>query len=230
MGDLSDFYKAPKINESFSRLLDRPVSTSGYILLSLDELATLEACIRGQIESQSFSLRALATIFTFLKDSSCAPEDNVFLQLVSSLTVSLNSQAKGSFSAASFLKLKRRETLVLLLPSSTHASVKHSSSSLFAEDIIRDSLAQVKEDSQLKLLKNLSSIRGGKQSASFASASSECRSSSSTSSSSSSSYSRNTSRSLRSSKRPSSSSPSCRSKVAFKGILRSPTSEKSFSK
>ena len=149
----------------------------------------------------------------------------MFHQLVSSLTVFLSSQAK-----ASFLK-KRRGTLVSHLPGSTHALVKHSlltspsSSSLFAKDVIRDSSAQVKENSQLKLLKNLFSGRGGKQSASSASASSHRRSSSSASSSSSSSYSRSASRSLRGSKRPSSSSPSQSSKVAFKGILRSPTSE-----
>ena len=69
--------------------------------------------------------------------------------------MSLKSQAKVSFSAASFLKQKQQETLVSRLPSVTHASVKHtllmspSSSSLFAEDVIRDSLTQVKEDSQL---------------------------------------------------------------------------------
>ena len=55
------------------------------------------------------------------------------------------------------------------LPSITHALVKHalvttlSSSSLFSEDVILESLTQVKEDSHLKLLKNLSSNRGGKQ-------------------------------------------------------------------
>ena len=59
------------------------------------------------------------------------------------------------------------------LPSTTHASVKHalfskhSLSSLFAKDVIHDSLIQVKEDSQLSLLKNLSSLKGGKQSPSL---------------------------------------------------------------
>ena len=136
-------------------------------------------------------LWALATIFAFLKDSGCISEDDVFNQLVSSLSVFLNSQAKVSFSAGSFLKQMQRETLVSHLPGSTLFSVKHSllmspsSSSLFAEDMIRDSLAQVKEDFQLKLQKTLSSGRGGKQTASSASASSEQRSSSSNSSSSS---------------------------------------------
>ena len=68
--------------------------------------------------------------------------------------------------------------LVSHLPGLTHASVKHallttpSSSSLFVVDMIKDTLTQMKEDSQLKLLKNLSSGRGGKQTASSASTSS----------------------------------------------------------
>ena len=41
-----------------------------------------------------------------------------------------------------------------------------SSSSLFSDEIIKASLTQVKEDSQIKLRPNLSSQKGGKQSAS----------------------------------------------------------------
>ena len=58
------------------------------------------------------------------------------------------------------------------LPAFTHPSVKHallstpSTSFLFAEDVIKESLTQVKEDSQIKLLSTLSSTKGGKQSAS----------------------------------------------------------------
>ena len=40
-GGMHGFYKAPKINESFSRLLDKPVSTSRYVSLFLDESAKL---------------------------------------------------------------------------------------------------------------------------------------------------------------------------------------------
>ena len=147
LGDLADFHKAPKTNESFSRPLHKPVSTSRYVSLSLEDSTKLEACIWGQIESQSFSFWDLVAIFEFLiKDANCVPDDEVFHQLVSSMTSSINSQAKASFSAAAFLKQKQRETLVSHLPGSMHASVKRallstpSSSSLFAEDVIKDSL------------------------------------------------------------------------------------------
>ena len=78
IGDLEKFYKAPKINESFSLLLNKPVSTSRYVSLSLDDSAKLESCIHGQIESQSFSLWALAAIFEFLNESNCVPDIAVF--------------------------------------------------------------------------------------------------------------------------------------------------------
>ena len=60
------------------------------------------------------------------------------------------------------------------LPSATHVSVKHAhlstppSSSPFIEDVIYNFLTQVKDDSRLSLLKNLSSLKGGKQLASTA--------------------------------------------------------------
>ena len=35
LGGLTDFHKAPKVNESFSRLLDKPVSSSRYVFFCL---------------------------------------------------------------------------------------------------------------------------------------------------------------------------------------------------
>ena len=127
--------------------------------------------MRGKIFTQSFSLWALVTVFNYLKDANCVLED-IFNQLVSSMTTAINSQAKASFSTVAFLQQKKQKTLVSHLPSTTHTSVKYahlstpSSSSLFTEDIICGSLTRVKEDSQLSLLKNLSSLKGKKRSAS----------------------------------------------------------------
>ena len=53
LGDLEKFHKAPKMNESFLRLLNKSVTTSRYVSLSFDDLAKLESCIPGQIDSQS---------------------------------------------------------------------------------------------------------------------------------------------------------------------------------
>ena len=90
LGDLPDCFKAPKINKSFSLPLDRPVSTSHYVSLSLEETAKLETCLREMIKSQSFSIWALASVFAFLKDPGCVPEEDIFHQLITSLMVSLN--------------------------------------------------------------------------------------------------------------------------------------------
>ena len=101
-----NFHNAPKVNDSFSRLLTKQVGSSHSLSLSLEDSAKLEACIRGQIQSQSFSLWALAAISEFLKDSNCVPDDPVFHQLVTSMTDAINAQARASFFSASFLKQK----------------------------------------------------------------------------------------------------------------------------
>ena len=59
LGNFDKFHKAPRVNESFSQLLSKPVSSSRYVSMSLDDTAKLEVCVRGQIESQSFSLWVL---------------------------------------------------------------------------------------------------------------------------------------------------------------------------
>ena len=228
LGDLPDFHKAHKVKESFSRLLDKFVSSSRYMALSLDNTSKLETYVRGLIELQLFSLWSIATMF--LNDTNCVPEDSVFCQLIVSMSTALNSQDKAYFSVVAFFQQVRRESFVSHLPGSTHPSVKHallSTSALFDEEVIRSSLTQVEDDSQLSLSKNLFSLKGGKQSASPSSSSDPCCQDSS---SSSSSRSHGFSRPYRGSKRPASSLSSRRSKVAFKGILRYPTPKKNFSK
>ena len=117
-------------------------------------------------------------MFRFLKDSSCVSEDSVFHQLIASMTTTLNSQAKASFSVVAILQQVWKESYASHFPGSTHPSVKHallsalSASTLFSEEVIHASLTQVKDDSQLSLLKNLSSFKGGSKSASTSSSSS----------------------------------------------------------
>ena len=110
--------------------------------LSLEDAAKLESCVCGQIESQSFSLWALAFVLEFLKESDCIPDSSVFHQLVTSMTSAINSQARASFSVSTFLRQIRYKTLVSHLPAATHASVKHAllsspSTSSFSEEVVR---------------------------------------------------------------------------------------------
>ena len=104
LGNEESFHKAPEVNDSFSLLLTKTVSSSCSLSLSLDDSAKLESCIYGQIKLQSFSLWALAALFEFLKDSSCVLEDLVFHQLVTSMTDAVNAQVRAAFSSASFFK------------------------------------------------------------------------------------------------------------------------------
>ena len=113
------------------------------------------------MEAQSFSMWSIAIMF-----ENCPSEDFVFRQLIASMTNALTTQVKTTYSLQEFLQQTWRELYVSHLLGSTHPSVKHallstsSSPALFSEDVILASLSQVKDDSQLSLLKNLSSLKG----------------------------------------------------------------------
>ena len=171
------------------------------------------------IESQSFSLWALPAVFEFLRDANCVPEDPAFGHIVDSMMTAINTRAKDSFTATFFLQQKSREIYVSYLAVPTHQSVKHellttpSLTELFSEDFISSSLTQVMGDSQLLLLRNLSS-KSGKQPALLASSSGQRRGGSSAGQFSP--RSRPFSRHSHGVKRSSSSSPARKSKVCFR--------------
>ena len=173
--DLPSSYAAAPLNPQYSRLLNKSVPSSRYVSLSLEDCARLESCLRGLVGSQSYASWAMASLFAFLRDAGLSPSDEGFNKVVSSLSVALTAQAKASYAAAAFIKQVRRETCVAHMPAHTHDSVKHAllltpwEESLFFEEVILRSLGQVRDDSQLQLLWNLSSQRSEKSSASSSS-------------------------------------------------------------
>ena len=104
LGDMPDYHKAPQLNESFSHLLDKPVASCRHVALSIEDIAKLETCVWGLVESQSFSFWSIATMFEFLKHSYCVPQDLVFRQVIASMTTTVTSQVKASFLLAVFLQ------------------------------------------------------------------------------------------------------------------------------
>ena len=101
-GDVYRLGDLPKLSEIFLWLLNKPVASSRHVTLSLEDIAKLETCVRGLVESQAFCLWSIATMFEFLKDSICVPEDSLFRQLIASMTTALTSQAKATFSVVAF--------------------------------------------------------------------------------------------------------------------------------
>ena len=91
MSDFPTFAKAPPVKDQFSRLLDKPLASSRHVTLSLEECSHLETCVRGLVESQSYSSWAMAAVFACLREAGIALEDDSSYRLVSSLSVSLNS-------------------------------------------------------------------------------------------------------------------------------------------
>ena len=174
--DLPNSYTAAPLNPQFTRLLNKSVPTSCYVSLLLEDCSRLETCMRGLVGSQSYASWAIASIFAFLRDAGLSPSDEGFNKVVSSLSVALTAQAKASYAASAFLQQIRRETYVAHLPEHTHDAVKHallstpSEESLFSEEVIQRSLGQVRDDSQLQLLRNLSNQMGEEGAASSSSA------------------------------------------------------------
>ena len=146
--DLPSSHTAAPLNPQYSRLLNKTVPYSRYVSLSLEDCARLESCLRGLVGSQSYPLWAMASLFTFLRDTSLFPSDDGFNKVVSSLSVALTAQAKALYAASVFLKQVRRETYVAHLPAHTHDSVKRallstpSEESLFSEEVIQRSLGK----------------------------------------------------------------------------------------
>ena len=131
--DLTSCHAAAPLNHQYSRLLQKSVPSSRYVSLSLEDCARLESCLRGLVESQSFSSWAMASLFAFLRDAGLSSDEG-FNKVVSSLSVALTAQAKASYAAPSFLKQVRRETYVAHLPPHTHDFVKHALLSTPSED------------------------------------------------------------------------------------------------
>ena len=54
-------------------------------------------------------LFALATVSDYIKDVNCVPDNDLFSQLVSSMTTAINSQAKASFGCGLFAAEEARD-------------------------------------------------------------------------------------------------------------------------
>ena len=119
LGNLPDYHKALKLNESFSLLLDKPVASSRHVTLSIDDITKLEACVRELVEAQSYSLWSIATMFEFLTDLNCVPGYSVFRKLIASMTRAFTTQAKTTYLLQEFLQQTKRELYVSHLPGET---------------------------------------------------------------------------------------------------------------
>ena len=73
--------------------VSQPVANFLHVTLSVDYVSDFETYVRELVEAQFFSLWSIATMFDFLRDLDCVPQDSVFSQLSSSMFRALAVQA-----------------------------------------------------------------------------------------------------------------------------------------
>ena len=147
------FASSLPVNPSFAQLAGtRTVGSKCWGSVSFSEM---ERLFRTQLEMTSSSLWLMSGILAMLKRDGFQPSDpKLFNAALSSVLASLSQQARSASAGASFVRAKRRESLL------THTSIPvpevqrrsltvapGSSTGLFNEDILSEVVAQVQQSS-----------------------------------------------------------------------------------
>ena len=146
------FASSMSVNPSFAQLAGaRSVGLKCWGSISFSEMERMECLFRSQLEMTSSSLWLMSGILAMLKHDGFQPSDpTLFNAALSSASASLSQQARSSSAGASFVRFKRRESLLM------HTSIPvleaqrrsltvalGSTTGLFNEDILSEVVAQV---------------------------------------------------------------------------------------
>ena len=91
--DFPVYHKALRLHVSFSACCEFL-----HVALLVDDVLDFETYVRGLVEAQFFFLWSVATLFEFLRDSECVPQDSVISQLSSSVFRALAAQVWTTYS------------------------------------------------------------------------------------------------------------------------------------
>ena len=105
------------INDEFEALLDKPISNSRLVSISLKECSMLETSARSQSEALSHSMWVLSGLLGLIRRDGYLPSDPLlFQQLVRSVSMGLANQANFAASYTTYFVKKRRDLLLAHLP------------------------------------------------------------------------------------------------------------------
>ena len=173
------FASSLPVNPSFAQLAGaRSVGSKRWGSISFSEMERMERLFGSQLEMTSSSLWLMSGILAMLKRDSFQPSDpTLFNAALSSTSASLSQQAQSSSAGASFVRSKRRESLLMHtsipVPKAQRRSLTvapGSTTDLFNEDVLSEVVAQVQRSSLI--LSNLAvsqSLGRGKSRASSSS-------------------------------------------------------------
>ena len=150
------FASSLPVNPSFAQLVGaRAVGSKRWGSISFSEMEKIECLFRTQLKMTSSSLWLMSGILAMLKRDGFQPSDPALVNAaLSSASASLSQQVRSSSAGASFVRSKRRESLLMHtsipVPEVQRRSLKvapGSTTGLFNEDLLSEVVAQVQRSS-----------------------------------------------------------------------------------
>ena len=166
------FTSSQPVNSAFSQLVgSRSLGARRCGPITFSEMERLERLFQGQLEVTSLSLWLMSGILAVLKRDGFQPSDpSLFNAALSAVSTALSRQARTAAAGSTFVRAKRRESLLahttLPVPESQKRDLTvapGSSSGLFDSELLSEVVAQVHSSSQISSNLALSrSLRRGR--------------------------------------------------------------------
>ena len=179
MADDAIFTSSQPVNSAFSQLVgSRSLGARRCGSITFSEMERLERLFQGQLEVTSSSLWLMSGILAVLKRDGFQPIDpSLFNAALSAVSTALSRQARTAAAGSTFVRAKRRESLLahttLPVPESQKRDLTvalGSSSGLFDSELLSEVVAQVHSSSQISSNLALSrSLRRGRSASSSSS-------------------------------------------------------------
>ena len=156
VADLPLYASSLAVNPSFSQLAGaKAVGSQRWGCISFSEMEKLERLFRSQLEMTSNSLWLLSGTLAMLKRDGFQPADpTLFNAALASASATLSLQARSCASGSSFIRAKRRDSLLAHTEIPVPETQRHSltvspgsESLLFDEEILNVIVSQVHQSS-----------------------------------------------------------------------------------
>ena len=158
MADDAVFTSSQPVNSAFAQLAgSRALGSRCWGAVTFSEMERLERLFQGQLEVTSSSLWLMSGVLSMLKrDGFQLSDPALFNSALSSVSAALSRQARTAAAGSTFIRAKRRESLLahtsLPVPETQKRSltvIPGSSSGLFDAELLSEVVSQVQSSSQI---------------------------------------------------------------------------------
>ena len=158
MADDAVFTPSQPVNSAFAQLVgSRALGSRRWGAVTFSEMERFEGLFQGQLEVTSSSLWLMSGILAMLKrDGFQLSDPALFNSALSSVSAALSRQARTAAAGSTFIRAKRRESLLahttLIVPETQKRSLTvtpGSYSGLFDAELLSEVVSQVQSSSQI---------------------------------------------------------------------------------